>query len=274
MEMEAVFSSDGSCSISDLSRALSRSTAEDLEDVDFDSHADEEAEEYEDGSLVREPGDLAQLAAEETFAECDRRASACGGGSYPFALETGGGGGGALVVKPDWHLSPYGFLLMCTHYVRTTKDGTKNFPAAVDDLCSRLGEGEGHSPTSNAKKQKDGKLDVVVWRHFADRRPGKLIAFGQCATGHRDWRTKLSEMQPQAFISKFIRGTIGVLPVRLYFVPWCSPAATWRENTIDSGIIFDRCRLAEFLSNVPSPLNFEYQQWTARVFKAQRSKRK
>ena len=65
-----------------------------------------------------------------------------------------------------------------------TAAGTAGFSGKVDDLCARLGEGGGfRNPDDVAPTERDGKLDVVAWKSFSDRRPGKLIAFGQCKTG-------------------------------------------------------------------------------------------
>ena len=56
------------------------------------------------------------------------------------------------------------------------------FSAALDELCKQLGEGGSHRKgRSKLPNQKDGKLDVVAWVEFQDRRQGKLITFGQCA---------------------------------------------------------------------------------------------
>lgn len=50
------------------------------------------------------------------------------------------------------------------------------FRVAIDELCRRVGEGAG----MKAKKLKAGQddtLDVVAWRDFPDKRPGKLLLF-------------------------------------------------------------------------------------------------
>ena len=70
----------------------------------------------------------------------------------------------------------------------------KGFRAALDKLCEELGEGRGHhTARPRLPHEKDAKLDVVVWRDFHDRRQGKLITFGQCATG-ADWVDKVTEL--------------------------------------------------------------------------------
>ena len=50
---------------------------------------------------------------------------------------------------------------------------------------------------------KDGKLDIVVWRRFADGRPGQLIGFGQCKTG-TSWPDDLTKLQPEGFCAKWM----------------------------------------------------------------------
>ena len=51
---------------------------------------------------------------------------------------------------------------------------------------------------------KDDKLDIVVWKSFADKNVSKLIGFGQCKTG-MTWRNdnSLTQLSPSAFCKKF-----------------------------------------------------------------------
>ena len=71
------------------------------------------------------------------------------------------------------------------------------FETAVNNLCKELREGGGFESYANSRvTARDGKLDVVVWRHFADRRGGQLIGFGQCKTG-KYWNRDLTKLQPR-----------------------------------------------------------------------------
>ncbi len=300
MELIAMTSPGLTCSISDLARALGRGASDDWELVDEEG----DGRDADGPAPTRDMrGELNQSAAESAFSEIERRSAACGPEGYAFDVLADGH---AIRMRPDWDQSVYSFLLLIGFFVRSARDGEKlfeevcaeasasyfggrtfgvdaiafgfprrhpnpnHFPRALDELCQRIGEGEGALRTETIDHLKDGKLDVVVWRPFADGRVGKLIGFGQCATGHTDWQTKLSELQPRAFIDKWLRRPIPVLPVRLYFVPWCVEPRSWTERVTDAGIIFDRCRIAEFARDLPPDLKLRCLNWTRQVFRKQK----
>src|SRR5262249_2280393 len=112
------------------------------------------------------------------------------------------------------------------------------FRAAVDHLCAELGGGGGCRPPARLRPQRDSRLDVVVWRTFPDGRSGKVIAFGQCATG-RGWPDKLEELQPRAFTALWLREPLGIEPLRLFFVPFRVDAERWEEASLRWGVLFD-----------------------------------
>jgi len=95
---------------------------------------------------------------------------------------------------------------------------------------------------------------------------GKLIGFGQCATGH-NWRTKLSELQTPAFWKKWITEPAAVDPVRMFFVPFRVEAIKWDDASIDGGILFDRCRIASLAANLDDALRRSCRRWTRHVLK-------
>ena len=140
------------------------------------------------------------------------------------------------------------------------------FAAALQVLADRMGEGVGPGGDAlNSSDQNDGKLDVVAWKHFADGRAGKLIAFGQCATG-ANWRDKLSDIHDtRGWCQKWLRHVPLVGPVRLFFVPHRIPRDLWPSTTIDAGVIFDRCRIAQYSSGLPSDILDECRAWNAHV---------
>jgi len=134
------------------------------------------------------------------------------------------------------------------------------FRGAVDQLCQQLREGVGfHSVTQSRITARDGKLDVVVWRGFADGRQGQLIGFGQCKTG-KHWDRDLMKLRPEGFCAKWMRQRPAVLPVRLYFVA-DRVVERWYDNCIDGGIVFDRCRILEHCSDLPAPLVARIANW-------------
>jgi hypothetical protein len=121
----------------------------------------------------------------------------------------------------------------------------KGFAAALDALCKSLGEGGGHRKgRPKLPDQKDGKLDIVTWVEFRDTRQGKMITFGQCATG-RNWDEKISELPPpDRWCGHWMADTPSVLPLRSFFVPHRIERDSWSHTCTFGGILFDRCRIA------------------------------
>ena len=112
------------------------------------------------------------------------------------------------------------------------------------------------------------KLDLTVWRPFLDRRPGKLIGFGQCATGN-DWTDKLTHLQPDAFCSMWMLDYPAVAPIRLFFVPFRIEQRRWLDVARQGGIVFDRCRIANHADGIHKDLRRELSQWTIHVLRKQ-----
>ncbi len=137
-----------------------------------------------------------------------------------------------------------------------------NFREAVDTLCDSLGEGEGVQDVPEASGQKDAYLDVVAWRHFPDRRLGKLIMFGQCATG-LNWKDKYRDLQPQKWCRAWMRRMPMVDPVPAFFIPRRAEPAYWRRTSIYGGILFDRCRVAAFVADPEPELRKKLRSWIA-----------
>lgn len=159
----------------------------------------------------------------------------------------------------------------------------KNFQQALDHLCGQLGEGGGAKiPTEDpaglalAKRladQKDGKVDIVAWRPFPDRRVGKLIGFGQCATGATDWRGKLSELQPQTFEKLWLREGLSCIPVRMFFVPRRVEEHDWRDVSVQAGILFDRCRITHHCGALNDELAAECAAWSKEIISSRLNRR-
>src|SRR5690606_9993303 len=99
---------------------------------------------------------------------------------------------------------------------------------ALDALCRALGGGIGHRRgRATLPNQKDGKLDVVAWKDFDDRRGGKLITFGQCATG-RDWPDKVTELpRSDDWCTLWMADRPGVFPLRCFYVPHRIDPENW-----------------------------------------------
>lgn len=137
------------------------------------------------------------------------------------------------------------------------------FANRINDLCRKLQEGGGFHSHGNAPPMaNDGKLDIVVWKHFADRMPGKLIAFGQCKTGTH-FQDTLTQLQPDSFCKKWIYSPIAFVPVRMFFVAEALSRSDWYDTAIDAGLLFDRCRIVDFCDNVSNGVLAKMGAWTA-----------
>ena len=206
---------DGSVSATALSRALER-----VGENDYSDGVPEEDEADQD--------------AEGAYVEIEARDHACGmDASYPFSI----GNRGKTLAWHSEELNcrqlVYLYLLLATRLnmrdnrVHAEIDGARlfeklcagvaisylgkraesmvfgatsgsgGFPARIARLCHQLGEGGGVRDDVSPRV-KDGKLDVVAWKSFADSWQGKLIIFGQCKTG-TDYRDMPTQLQPDAF---------------------------------------------------------------------------
>ncbi len=120
------------------------------------------------------------------------------------------------------------------------------FRDAVGHLADLLGEGKECAEREAMSQSKDDALDVVAWRGFPDRRPSKLILFGQCAVGRR-WKEKTHELQPRRWCKRNFAGPLAVDPIPAFFVP----RVLSERDAYDAGgdqILFDRCRIAALCS--------------------------
>lgn len=145
--------------------------------------------------------------------------------------------------------------------------GQQNFPQRVDTLCELIGEGRGFK--SKGKLQpKDGKVDVVAWKNFADSNTSKLIMFGQCAAGATNWENKAHELDPQAFWDQWIAESKVSPLLRSFYIPFCLPHDKFEQTARRAGILFDRCRIAHsvWLSRQEIINDGRYQKWCESVF--------
>ena len=98
-----------------------------------------------------------------------------------------------------------------------TAAGVGGFREKIGHLCRQLGEGGGVKAEASPNLR-DGKLDVVAWKPFADSWQGKLMIFGQCKTGTH-YRDMLMQLQPDDFCAKWLRERPPVVPLRAFLFP-------------------------------------------------------
>lgn len=89
------------------------------------------------------------------------------------------------------------------------------FLTALRDASDRLRLGTPLQsvPLGSNGQPKDAGIDVIAWRDFADRRPGKPVLFGQVASG-RNW----TEKSVKNDIPNFLNGWFSDKPTE-HFVP-------------------------------------------------------
>ena len=294
LELRTLQAADRNSSIQDLVQVIRRTGT--IETI----APDDEAEDPQDRGSEK-----IQMVAEDAFVEIEDRYEACGGkrGTYPFQLHPQ-----YIALRADPKKSIYLFLLLlsrfgkdvgpsgldgarlfeqvCVHAAATYFGGSergvesyhfgaprritpRGFVDALNKMCERLGEGQGcRSDRLTLRDQKDAKLDLTVWRPFLDHRPGKLIGFGQCATGN-DWTDKLTHLQPETFCSMWMLDNPAVTPVRLFFVPFRIEQRRWMDVARQGGIVFDRCRIANHADGIRSELRRELRKWTIQVLREQ-----
>ena len=106
----------------------------------------------------------------------------------------------------------------------------------------------------------DRKLDVAVWRRFADNREGGLVGFAQCKTGTH-WRDYLTELRPESFCRMFMASPLILDPLRIFMVPCRISRDRWEEDSSRGGLLFDRCRIVQFGDTLSGPVATQCQTW-------------
>lgn len=82
-------------------------------------------------------------------------------------------------------------------------EGTGFQPALADmSRKLRLGKPLDAVPLWSNGHEKDAGIDVIAWRDFVDRRPGKMVLLGQVASGH-NWVDKTVHNDTPRFLSWF-----------------------------------------------------------------------
>jgi len=253
----------------------------------------------DEGEDVEVEADSFEMLIDDVAAELTERVAACGRGDrYPFNVSPEG-----LVRNPGDSVRVYDFLLLLSLFGRESEStvsrgerlfedlcaealgaylgrprdgitarvfgfprriGPKGFAPAVDQLCRDMGEGIQHCETPRASQQKDAHLDLVAWRGFPDRKPGQLMAFGQCATGG-NWFQKIHELRPDAWCRLWLEKTPLVTPVGSLFVPHRIERDRWREASAYGGIVFDRCRISWLVPDIPEELESAIHDWVGGV---------
>ncbi len=283
----ALSAPDGTASLQDLISQLRRDGST---DAVFESQE----------ALVDAHGEITEQIAESVFYEIQDRANAAGPG-YPFIVTEqsirhqqptedcvwtyefllllsvfGVDAGKSSRTRPerdfeDISIAATEQFFGCNQhdgsylFAFPRRTGPRGFTAAVDALCRTIGEGGGASGLPVARDQKDGRLDVVVWHGFPDDKPGRMIAFGQCAAG-KDWKSKVGDLPDTGkWCQVWMTSPPAEDPVRMLFVPHRLNRGEWTTQAIFAGIVFERCRISYFAPCVPSAVATRVKRWMTKV---------
>lgn len=141
------------------------------------------------------------------------------------------------------------------------------FKGKVKDLISRLNyKSEVKEPEGSNHRQKDAKLDVVVWNPFKDKRDSMLIGMAQCKTG-TSWEDQLPQLQPSNFFKNYMYYQPIVDPIRLFFITESVAInEQWEERARTAGILFDRRRIMSLLSqDMDSQILNDITEWNTHI---------
>lgn len=123
-----------------------------------------------------------------------------------------------------------------------------NIADKINQLCNKINEGGEYRTLDTGKDHaNDDGLDVVGWIPFTDCKSGKLSVFGQCKTG-TSWQESINRLQPDSFISKRMRDSFALAPIKAFFVTEFQNRSQWSNIVHDSKLFFDRCRIIDFMS--------------------------
>lgn len=136
--------------------------------------------------------------------------------------------------------------------------GRSSIRDRVIELTGRLNERFVESPRA---KYKDRGVDVVGWKPFEEQRSSQIVVLLQCAAG-QDWRSKTTEL-PIGSWEQYIRWACN--PITAFAVPCIISDALWHDVSREAGILFDRVRITNLLSNetLDKSLEKELAQWVS-----------
>lgn len=120
-------------------------------------------------------------------------------------------------------------------------DGPKDVSAIVEELRSRIYVGGHPNPEQWLKEgSKDGGLDIVCYRPFADEREALPVYFLQCASG-RNWRDKVAT--PNANVWKTLLDA-AVQPSKGIAAPFVVGRNELRQVALEGQtVVLDRLRM-------------------------------
>ena len=113
----------------------------------------------------------------------------------------------------------------------------------IIEVSSQLNERYVESPRASYK---DRGVDVIAWKPFRERRPSQLVVLLQCSAG-RNWRTKTGDLPIDSW-TQYIHWSFN--PIKAFAVPHIISDRDWHEVSKEGGILFDRIRITNLMSEI------------------------
>jgi hypothetical protein len=137
------------------------------------------------------------------------------------------------------------------------------FSQKIDELCRQVGEGVKFKNTGGGSvNANDDKLDIVSWVPFSDKQRSQLVIFSQCKTGST-WGNLVSQLMPETFIMNWMLDGFAVPPVRGFCISEAADRSQWYHKASYAGLLFDRCRIVDFSTNLEPRLLERLKTWNA-----------
>lgn len=137
-----------------------------------------------------------------------------------------------------------------------------NFESKVKDLITNIGEGKAFkNPNKNAPTKNDDSVDIIAWKGFSDKRPGKLIAFGQCKTG-TSWQDEIQKLKPGNFCDNWFLESPILEPIPLVFITDTLIEDFNFHSSQKGYLFFNRFRILELIkNNLDNKIQTNIQSW-------------
>lgn len=129
----------------------------------------------------------------------------------------------------------------------TGRNDESSFRGKLNSIVIKIGEGGTIKPNPYIQPKDDG-VDIIAWKSFHDKKPSKLIAFGQCKTG-TSWIDRLSELDPDSFCKNWLSDSPILTPIKMFFCAQFFPKEQWNHKARSAGLVFDRFRIMNYLPN-------------------------
>lgn len=132
-------------------------------------------------------------------------------------------------------------------YVTGTSNQARSFEEKIQTILKELHYSlKLKCPLGSTGHEKDGGIDVVVWKNFSDEKDSKLFGLCQCKTG-TNWKDgNIGALSSRSFWHAYISHDPYLHYVPIYMVTE-DFENNWEIIARSAGLFFDRCRLMDYL---------------------------